>query len=100
MNPAHGSVVPTRIEVRTGPSTVLPGRMWSATRPRALVAVLHGVGEHCGRYAALASDLAKGGYTVAAVDLPGHGEAPGPRGDMRSWTVVRDNVVHALWAAP
>lgn len=100
MNPARGSVVPTRIEVRLGRREVLPGRLWAAEQPRALVAVLHGIGEHCGRYAALASDLAEAGYSVAAVDLPGHGEAPGPRGDMRSWTTVRDNVVHALWTAP
>ena len=100
MNPARGSVAATRIEVRIGHSEVLPGRLWAAARPRVLVAVLHGLGEHCGRYAALASELATAGYTVAAVDLPGHGEAPGPRGDMRSWTTVRDNAVHALWTAP
>jgi alpha-beta hydrolase superfamily lysophospholipase len=100
MNPARGSVVPTRIEVRLGHREVLPGRLWAAARPRALVAVLHGIGEHCGRYAALASDLAQAGYTVTGVDLPGHGEASGPRGDMRSWTTVRDNAVHALWTAP
>jgi alpha-beta hydrolase superfamily lysophospholipase len=100
MNPARGSVVPTRIELRVGHREVLPGRLWAAERPRALVAVLHGLGEHCGRYAALASDLVQAGYSVAAVDLPGHGEAAGPRGDMSSWSTVRDNTVHALWTAP
>src|SRR5262249_9567323 len=100
MNPARGSVAPTRIEVRVGHQEMLPGRLWAAAEPRAVVAVLHGLGEHCGRYAALASDLAQAGFSVAAVDLPGHGEARGPRGDMRSWTTVRDNAVHALWTAP
>jgi alpha-beta hydrolase superfamily lysophospholipase len=100
MNPARGSVVPTRIELRVGHREVLPGRLWAAARPRGLVAVVHGLGEHCGRYAALASDLAEAGYSVAAVDLPGHGEAAGPRGDMRSWATVRDNAIHALWTAP
>ena len=100
MNPARGSVPSTRIEVRIGHNEVLPGRLWAAAEPRALVAVLHGLGEHCGRYAALASDLTHAGFSVAAVDLPGHGDAPGARGDMRSWSTVRDNVVHALWTAP
>ena len=69
------------------------GKLWAAMMPRGLVAILHGIGEHSGRYAALASDLALAGYTVVAVDLPGHGEAPGPRGDIRSWETVRDNAV-------
>ena len=100
MNPARGSVVPTRIEVRIGHTELLPGRLWAAAQPRALVAILHGLGEHCGRYATFASDLANAGYTVAAADLPGHGESAGPRGDVRSWATLRDNAVHALWTAP
>jgi alpha-beta hydrolase superfamily lysophospholipase len=100
MNPAVGSVVPTRIEVRLGRGEMLSGRLWAADEPRGLVVILHGIGEHCGRYAAFASDLATAGYTVASADLPGHGESSGPRGDVRSWTTVRDNAVHALWTAP
>ena len=100
MNPARGSLPSTRIEVRLGRNDLLPGRLWAADRPRAIVAVIHGLGEHCGRYEALAGDLAAAGFTVASADLPGHGLAPGPRGDMRSWEAVRDHVVHALWTAP
>src|SRR5205085_2532907 len=40
------------------------------------------------------------GHTVVSMDLPGHGEAPGPRGDMRSWIGVRDQAIQALWTAP
>ncbi len=100
MNPSRGSVASTRIEVRLGRSETLPGRLWKAAHPRAIVAVIHGLGEHCGRYEALAGDLVHAGYTVAAMDLPGHGEAAGPRGDMRSWDAVRDHAVQALWTAP
>jgi alpha-beta hydrolase superfamily lysophospholipase len=63
------------------------------------VAVVHGLGEHCGRYAALASDLVRRRCTVVALDLPGHGEAPGPRGDFPSWDQVRDQIVPALFTA-
>jgi acylglycerol lipase len=100
MNPARGRVVPTRFDVRAGRGEVLPGRLWAVGQSRALIAVLHGLGEHGGRYAALASDLADAGYAVAAIDLPGHGEAPGHRGDIRSWVTVRDYVLHQLWTAP
>lgn len=97
MNPSIGPVPARRVELRIDASTVLPGRLWVAPSPRALVVVTHGIGEHSGRYAALASDLVRAGYTVTAFDWPGHGEAPGSRGDVRSWTWVRDRVIPAAF---
>lgn len=41
--------------------------------PRGVVQVLHGVGEHAGRYAALAEALTRAGYVVYADDHRGHG---------------------------
>lgn len=43
------------------------------TTPRAVVQLLHGVGEHAGRYGALIEALAADGYTVYADDHRGHG---------------------------
>lgn len=100
MNPANGDVPAIGIDVRVDRATVLPGRVWCAERPRAVVAVVHGLGEHSGRYAALAADLVRARCTVVALDLPGHGEAPGPRGDIPSWTTVRDQVLPAMFTAP
>jgi alpha-beta hydrolase superfamily lysophospholipase len=99
VNPSQGSVAAHRIEVHVDRTTVLPGRVWCAERPRALIAVCHGIGEHSGRYAALASDLVAARYTVVALDLPGHGEARGPRGDAQSWALLRDHVVPAMFTA-
>lgn len=99
MNPAIGTVAPISMEVRLDKQTVLPGLVWCAERPRALVAIVHGLGEHSGRYAALASDLARARFTVAAFDLPGHGHTDGPRGDMPSWLHVRDQVIPAMFTA-
>lgn len=45
----------------------------AATAPRAVVQLLHGVGEHVGRYAALIESLVGAGYTVYAADFRGHG---------------------------
>lgn len=50
-------------------------------RPRALVLIVHGLGEHAGRYAELAADLNAWGYTVRAYDQRGHGQSSGARGD-------------------
>ena len=49
-------------------------------RPRALVLIVHGLGEHAGRYAELAADLNAWGYTVRAYDQRGHGQSSGARG--------------------
>jgi len=43
------------------------------TTPRAVVQLLHGVGEHAGRYGAVIEALTAEGYTVYADDHRGHG---------------------------
>lgn len=45
----------------------------AAAHPRAVVQLLHGVGEHAGRYGALIAALTEAGYTVYADDHRGHG---------------------------
>ncbi len=99
MNPSQSSLTPTRIDVRVDRGLTLPGRVWAAESPRAMVAVCHGLGEHGGRYAALAEDLVRARLSVVVLDLPGHGEGPGPRGDVPSWTLLRDTVVPAMFTA-
>ncbi|MGV9193763.1 alpha/beta hydrolase [Microbacterium sp. MC2] len=43
------------------------------TTPRGVVQLLHGVGEHAGRYGALIASLTAAGFTVYADDHRGHG---------------------------
>jgi len=99
VNPGAGSVPASLIEVRLERGVKLPGRVWCAERPRALVAIAHGLGEHSGRYAALAADLVRARFSVVALDLPGHGEATGRRGDAPSWEQLREQVVPAMFTA-
>jgi alpha-beta hydrolase superfamily lysophospholipase len=47
--------------------------------PRATVAVLHGGGDHSGRYPAITTALVKAGFQVALVDFRGHGQSDGRR---------------------
>jgi alpha-beta hydrolase superfamily lysophospholipase len=59
-------------------------RAWEpAGEPRAVVALVHGLGEHSGRYERLASRFTDAGLAVVAIDLRGHGRSPGARGDTR-----------------
>lgn len=48
---------------------------------RAQVLIVHGLGEHQGRYDALAARLNYWGYACWRYDQRGHGQAPGRRGD-------------------
>jgi alpha-beta hydrolase superfamily lysophospholipase len=50
-----------------------------ASAPRATVAVLHGGGDHSGRYPALTCGLVRAGFEVALVDFRGHGQSDGRR---------------------
>jgi len=47
--------------------------------PRATVAVLHGGGDHSGRYPALTAGLVGAGFEVALLDFRGHGQSDGRR---------------------
>ncbi|MEO6103186.1 MAG: lysophospholipase [Pseudoxanthomonas sp.] len=51
-----------------------------AAQPRARMLIVHGLGEHSGRYAALAGDLNSLGISVRTFDLRGHGRSQGKRG--------------------
>jgi alpha-beta hydrolase superfamily lysophospholipase len=46
---------------------------WVVEHPRAAVQIVHGVGEHAGRYAELADELNEAGFSVYADDHRGHG---------------------------
>ena len=56
--------------------------LWKPPTSRALLVLMHGFGEHSGRYQAFAAALAEQGICVAAPDLWGHGRSGGNRGDM------------------
>jgi alpha-beta hydrolase superfamily lysophospholipase len=50
--------------------------------PRAAVLLLHGLGEHMGRYGHVASALAAAGYAVLGYDHHGHGLSSSERGSL------------------
>ena len=55
-------------------------RSWSTDAPpRGLVVIVHGAGEHSGRYEHVAQRLVSAGYAVYALDHRGHGRSDGPR---------------------
>jgi alpha-beta hydrolase superfamily lysophospholipase len=68
--------------------------------PRTVVAIVHGIGEHSGRFKKIVEHLVPRGHAVYAVDLRGHGRSPGQRGHLMSWSEYREDVKALLgWIA-
>jgi len=53
-----------------------------ASQPLGTVLLVHGLGEHAGRYGEVAAHLYQSGFVVRAYDQQGHGQSEGARGDM------------------
>lgn len=55
-------------------------RHWPVTSPQGTIVLVHGGGEHSGRYEETAKRLNQEGFSVVAPDLRGHGRSPGQQG--------------------
>ncbi len=66
------------------------------TSSRAVVCLVHGLGEHTGRYAHVAAVLNDAGYAVLGFDLRGHGKSGGKRGHTPTYDTLMDDIAHLL----
>lgn len=66
-------------------AATLFGQSWRPEQPKAVVLVVHGFGEHSGRYGYLVPPLTAAGYAVYSLDHRGHGRSPGKRGHIDSF---------------
>jgi lysophospholipase len=65
----------------------------AAGTPRAALVLLHGFGEHSGRYGHVAAWFAARGIAVFALDQRGHGLSPGTRGHIARFAQYLSDVV-------
>lgn len=68
------------------------GYRFDCDNPKAVLCIIHGVGEHAGRYRRMASMLAESGIATVAFDLRGHGISQGKRGDCAPRQQVLEDV--------
>ncbi len=72
---------------------------WLADHPEKVVCIIHGLGEHGGRYDEMASMLVKSNCSVLAIDQRGHGLSEGRKGHTRSYEHLLLDIEELLKAA-
>lgn len=66
---------------------------WDPGQPRrAVVCLVHGIGEHSNRYRHVAAHFNEAHIAMAAIDLRGHGKSGGPRGHTPSYQALMDDI--------
>lgn len=77
---------------RTSDGTDLFTRTWSTATPRYEILLVHGLGEHSGRWAEPMSHLVARGATVYTYDLRGHGNSGGAPGDVERFDQYHEDI--------
>lgn len=71
--------------IRSADGTRLAYRAWPVAGAQLTFAVVHGLGEHSGRYERFALGMAPYHMATFALDLRGHGRSDGQRGHVDAW---------------
>jgi alpha-beta hydrolase superfamily lysophospholipase len=67
--------------------------------PKGAIGLVHGIGEHIGRYEHVAARMNLAGYAMLGFDLRGHGLSAGRRGDAPSYETLMDDIELLVQAA-
>lgn len=79
------------INIRLADESILRGIIYSpGDKVRAGVILVHGLGEHIGRYDHWMRKFAANNIAFTGVDLPGHGRSDGKRGHIKSYKVTTE----------
>ena len=84
--------------LHTSDGLALQGVHWPLAQPTGVVALLHGLGEHIGRYQHVADRLNQAGYAVMGFDQRGHGASPGRRGHTPGYGLLMESIDRLLGA--
>ncbi len=69
---------------------------WLIEDPKAVLLIVHGLGEHSSRYAHLAAHLNANGYAVHSYDHQGHGQSEGRRAFIDSLDTFRADLMQMI----
>jgi acylglycerol lipase len=81
------------LNIKLGNGQVLKGMIQSpGEKTRAVIILVHGLGEHVNRYLEWADLFKKEGIGFLGVDLPGHGGSDGRRGNIKSYRLTDEMI--------
>jgi alpha-beta hydrolase superfamily lysophospholipase len=93
------TVIPYVSSAQVSDGTNLRTLHWPADGdPVATALIVHGLGEHAGRYDSVALPLAAAGIDVHAYDHRGFGGSGGPRSHVERWGILHDDLEERLVA--
>ena len=86
-------MVHTEMSWRAEDGAELFAQVWEPRdEARGVVCLVHGLGEHSGRYAHVAQAFTAAGYALVTFDLRGHGKSGGKRGDVPDFEAFMDDI--------
>ena len=77
----------------------LDATSWCSPNPKAVLCIIHGLGEHTCRYHHVAEFLNENNISIFTFDLRGHGKSEGKRGHASSYEILLDDVEEILKTA-
>jgi acylglycerol lipase len=77
-------------------STKFYGQYWQAIETKAVIVLVHGMGEHSSRYEHVAKKLTENSFSVVAFDHFGHGKTTGKRGHNPSFEAVLESIAKTI----
>lgn len=69
---------------------------WLVEQPKANFLLVHGLGEHCARYAETAAFFNAQGYNIYTYDHIGHGNSPGKRAYVADIDFLKDDLIQKI----
>lgn len=90
----------TELSWKTSDGLNIHGKKWETSMPiKAVICLMHGMGEHINRYNHVAEMFTTNGYAVIGCDQRGHGKSAGQRGHFPDFDTFLNDVDALLKAA-
>lgn len=81
-----------QFSIRAKDSTQLKGYHFPVAEPKAVIALIHGMGEHAMRYKHVALFMNKENIAVMMLDLRGHGTSEGKKGHTANYEMLMSDI--------